>query len=115
MPAKRCGLAERRVAVGHSQEKLAEEVGVEFTTIGRWERGATTPQPTSRPKLADALTISSEELDRLLAEGQPVKNPTEGPLSDEAEETDGSRARSGARSALEPSRYRRSGSRAERW
>jgi transcriptional regulator with XRE-family HTH domain len=48
-------------------------LGVELTTVGRWERGETSPQPWSRPKLADALEISLEELDRMLAEGQPVE------------------------------------------
>ncbi len=73
MKAKRHALAERREIVGHSQETLAQALGVEVTTVGRWERGETSPQPPSRPKLADALEISLEELDHLLAEGQPAK------------------------------------------
>jgi DNA-binding XRE family transcriptional regulator len=70
--AKRHALAERRQIVGHSQETLARVVGVEPTTVGRWERGETCPQPWCRPKLADALGVSLEELDTMLAEGQPV-------------------------------------------
>ncbi len=73
MKAKRHALAERREIVGHSQETLARALGMEVTTIGRWERGETSPQPPSRPKLADALEISLEELDHMLAEGQPVE------------------------------------------
>ncbi len=73
MKAKRHALAERREIVGHSQETLARALGMELTTIGRWERGETSPQPPSRPKLADALEISLEELDRMLAEGQPIE------------------------------------------
>ncbi|MGH4006661.1 MAG: helix-turn-helix transcriptional regulator [Pseudonocardiaceae bacterium] len=73
LKAKRRALAERRKIVGHSQETLAQALGVELTTIGRWERGETSPQPWSRPKLADALEISLEQLDRMLAEGQPTK------------------------------------------
>jgi DNA-binding XRE family transcriptional regulator len=38
-------VAERRQLVGHSQETLARAIGVEPTTVGRWERGETTPQP----------------------------------------------------------------------
>ncbi|MGQ0719815.1 MAG: helix-turn-helix transcriptional regulator [Pseudonocardiales bacterium] len=72
MKAKRHALAERREIVGHSQETLARALGVEVTTIGRWERGETSPQPPSRPKLADTLEISLEELDHMLAEGQPT-------------------------------------------
>ncbi|MGW2667309.1 helix-turn-helix transcriptional regulator [Streptomyces sp. NPDC001272] len=32
------GLAERRKALGYSQEKSAELLGVDRTTVGRWER-----------------------------------------------------------------------------
>jgi DNA-binding XRE family transcriptional regulator len=73
VPAKRRTLAERREVVGHSQETLARIVGVEPTTVGRWERGETSPQPWVRPKLADGLAVSLEDLDRLLAEEQPAK------------------------------------------
>ncbi|MGB8199702.1 MAG: helix-turn-helix transcriptional regulator, partial [Pseudonocardiaceae bacterium] len=69
---KRRALAQRREIVGHSQETLARLVGVEPTTVGRWERGETFLQPWCRPKLADALGVSVEELDTMLAEGQPV-------------------------------------------
>jgi transcriptional regulator with XRE-family HTH domain len=71
--AKRQALAQRRTIQGYSQETLARALGVELTTIGRWERGETSQQPWSRPKLADALAISMEELEHLLAEGQPAK------------------------------------------
>jgi len=71
--AKRRGLAERREILGYSQEKLAEILGVELSTVGRWERGETSPQPWSRPKLANALKVSLEELNRLFAEGQPTE------------------------------------------
>ncbi|MGH3802584.1 MAG: hypothetical protein ACRDTD_21160, partial [Pseudonocardiaceae bacterium] len=40
------------------------------STVVRWEAGETTPQPWCRPKLAEALTVSVDELDTLLAEGQ---------------------------------------------
>ncbi|MGH3899784.1 MAG: helix-turn-helix transcriptional regulator [Pseudonocardiaceae bacterium] len=83
MKAKRHALAQRREIVGHTQETLAEFVGVEPTTIGRWERGKTFPQPWSRPKLADALAVSLEELDILLAEGQPTKTVAASDTSDE--------------------------------
>lgn len=87
MKAKRHALVERREIVGHSQETLARALGVEVTTVGRWERGETSPQPSSRPKLADALGISLEELDHMLAEGQPVEvvvasDEVDGPADD---------------------------------
>ncbi len=70
MPAKRRALAERREIVGHTQETLARIVGVEPTTVGRWERGETSPQPWARPKLAEALTVSVDVLDAMLTEDQ---------------------------------------------
>ncbi|MGW2569731.1 helix-turn-helix transcriptional regulator [Streptomyces sp. NPDC001537] len=39
------GLAERRRALGYSQEELAHALGVDRRTIGRWETRSTTPQP----------------------------------------------------------------------
>ena len=68
MAAKRRALAERRRSVGLSQERLAEALEVEPSTVGRWERGETAPQPWFRPKLARALAVSVEELDHLLVE-----------------------------------------------
>ncbi|MBV9140856.1 MAG: helix-turn-helix transcriptional regulator [Pseudonocardiales bacterium] len=41
MTGKRRAFAERREVVGHTQETLARFVGVEPTTVGRWERGET--------------------------------------------------------------------------
>ncbi|NEC63687.1 helix-turn-helix transcriptional regulator [Streptomyces sp. SID9727] len=60
------GLAERRRTLGYSQERLAELVGVDRTTVGRWERGAIQPQPPQRRRLASALEVSLPELDALL-------------------------------------------------
>ncbi|MGH3803178.1 MAG: helix-turn-helix transcriptional regulator, partial [Pseudonocardiaceae bacterium] len=70
MPVKRRALAERRKVVGYTQEQLAAVLDVERSTVVRWEAGETTPQPWCRPKLAEALTVSVDELDALLAEGQ---------------------------------------------
>jgi transcriptional regulator with XRE-family HTH domain/tetratricopeptide (TPR) repeat protein len=70
MAVKRRALAERRKAVGSTQEQLAEVLDVERSTVVRWEAGETTPQPWNRPKLAEALAVSVDELDVMLAEGQ---------------------------------------------
>lgn len=66
MAAKRVRLAQRRKAAGYSQEKLAEHLGVERSTVVRWETAETEPQPWARPKLAAALMIAADELQDLL-------------------------------------------------
>jgi len=65
---KRHRLVSARKAVGFSQERLAEAVGVERSTVMRWELGETRPQPWARPKLARALGISDRVLSELLGE-----------------------------------------------
>lgn len=52
MAFKRRHFAQRRKAVGYSQEQLAERLGVERSTVVRWERGETEPQPWLRPRIA---------------------------------------------------------------
>jgi transcriptional regulator with XRE-family HTH domain len=56
----------RRKALAYTQEALAQALGVELSTVGRWERGTLTPQPWRRPELAKALKVSLEQLDRLV-------------------------------------------------
>ena len=68
MADRRHRLVRTRKAAGFSQERLAETVGVERTTVMRWERGETCPQPWARPKLARALGISDEALSELLSD-----------------------------------------------
>ncbi|MGH3863921.1 helix-turn-helix transcriptional regulator [Actinokineospora sp.] len=53
-----------------TQEALAERLGVELSTVGRWERGAQLPQPPMRLKLAAALSVSIDELAGLLGAGR---------------------------------------------
>jgi DNA-binding XRE family transcriptional regulator/tetratricopeptide (TPR) repeat protein len=74
VPGKRCTLAGRRRMVGYTQEQLAAVLGVERTTVVRWEAGGTCPQPWCRPKLARALDVSVEELDTMLAGDQAVED-----------------------------------------
>ena len=72
MPAKRQRLAARRKAAGFSQEQLAERLGIDRSTVARWESGETGPQPWIRPRLARVLQVSLDQLDRLLAGGGPA-------------------------------------------
>ena len=66
MAGRRVRLAQRRKAAGFSQERLAALLGIDRSTVVRWEGADTAPQPWLRPKLADALGITTHELDGLL-------------------------------------------------
>jgi transcriptional regulator with XRE-family HTH domain len=70
--AKRQQLAQRRKALGLTQEALASLLDVERSTVVRWERGETEPLPWIRPKLAKALRVSADRLVELLATGAPL-------------------------------------------
>ncbi|MEU1150602.1 helix-turn-helix transcriptional regulator [Streptomyces sp. NPDC005863] len=59
-------LGKQRRSVGYSQERLAELLGVDRRTVGRWECGKVTPQPSQRPELARLLRMTPHELDRLI-------------------------------------------------
>jgi transcriptional regulator with XRE-family HTH domain len=71
----RRGLATARKSAGCSQERLAELLGVERSTVARWERAETEPQPWLRPKLARVLGIDQERLTTLLAEVITIDDP----------------------------------------
>jgi transcriptional regulator with XRE-family HTH domain len=61
-------LAIRRRAAGYSQESLAFALGLSRITVHRWEHGETEPEPWNRPALAEALSITLDELDGLLSD-----------------------------------------------
>jgi tetratricopeptide (TPR) repeat protein/transcriptional regulator with XRE-family HTH domain len=67
-PVKRPRLAQRRKALGLTQESLAALLAVGRSTVIRWERGETEPLPWLRPKLAKALRVSADRLEELLGE-----------------------------------------------
>src|SRR5688500_3409347 len=77
---KRILLAARRKIVGLSQEALAEQLGIDVSTVRRWEYGERQPQPWQRPNLATALKVTLEQLDVLLA-----ANDAHGEPPDEAQ------------------------------
>lgn len=68
MPRRREVLIARRRAAGHTQESLAAKLGVERSTVVRWELGASTPQPWRRPELAVELSVTLDDLNGLLAD-----------------------------------------------
>ena len=98
MTVRRRTLTECRKAAGYSQEKLAEALRVEPSTVGRWERGETCPQPWARPKLARALGISNETLAELLNEvaGSKSTASTPGLAAEEVEAIQAARSTSKA-------------------
>ncbi|MFJ8208377.1 helix-turn-helix domain-containing protein [Streptomyces sp. NPDC096033] len=75
------GLTERRRTLGYSQEKLAELLGVDRTTVGRWESGKITPQPWQRPGLAATLGLSLQELEAFLSPPEAVQQGVAEPQS----------------------------------
>lgn len=73
---RRARLARRRYEMGLTQEGLAREIDVQPSTVGRWERGTTTPHLWARDRLCRALDVSRAELNILLGEpgpGEPVR------------------------------------------
>lgn len=66
MAFRRQQLTQRRKAVGFTQESLAEHLGVERSTVIRWEGGDSEPLPSIRPSLARALQVSIDQLAELL-------------------------------------------------
>ncbi|MGH3647401.1 MAG: helix-turn-helix domain-containing protein [Micromonosporaceae bacterium] len=75
VPGKRTVLAAARRRAGFSQESLAEAVGVDRSTVVRWEAGETDPQPFTRSKLARALGLTASQLSELLSEAEAKALP----------------------------------------
>ncbi|MEU8260787.1 helix-turn-helix transcriptional regulator [Micromonospora sp. NPDC048999] len=88
MALKRHRLCQRRKALGYSQERLAELLGVERSTVVRWENAETDPQPWHRTRIASALGVTLEQLDGMLVDvsvaahrGQAMGNDARNPAS----------------------------------
>jgi transcriptional regulator with XRE-family HTH domain len=75
---KRLRLIQRRKALGYTQEGLAGQLGCERTTVIRWERAETEPQPWLRPRLTQVLQLNAEELAELLADIADVPGERDG-------------------------------------
>ncbi|MEV0426485.1 helix-turn-helix transcriptional regulator [Micromonospora sp. NPDC050495] len=68
MALKRHRLCQRRKALGYSQERLADLLGVDRSTVVRWENAETNPQPWHRTRIASALGVTLEQLDDMLVD-----------------------------------------------
>ncbi|MFI1864838.1 helix-turn-helix transcriptional regulator [Streptomyces jumonjinensis] len=75
MALKRHRLTQRRQAVGYTQEKFAEKLGIDRSTVVRWESGRGAPQPWMRPHVARLLQLSLDELDALLSHAEQEPAP----------------------------------------
>lgn len=92
---RRVWLAERRRALGLTQEQLAEQLGVERSTVVRWEAGQTVPRPGMHRELARVLQLPVLEVANVLnwagRTGQPAPAPATCPadeLNDPEAQTD---------------------------
>ncbi|TDC73918.1 helix-turn-helix domain-containing protein [Streptomyces hainanensis] len=71
MAEKRLKFARQRKSRGFTQESFAHALGVDRSTVQRWERGDGEPQPFQRPKIANLLGIAPGELNSLLFADDP--------------------------------------------
>jgi transcriptional regulator with XRE-family HTH domain len=76
---RRVELAKARRAAGLTQEELAHRLGVDRSTVGRWEAGAVDPTLRARRELAHALGVDATTLSGLL--GDPPEFEETGPLT----------------------------------
>ncbi len=80
MTIRRIRLTQRREAAGFSQESLAKLLGVNRTTVQRWENGQSEPRQLHRPKLARALGVTRAELEQMIHVGnepEPIASTLE--------------------------------------
>jgi DNA-binding XRE family transcriptional regulator len=73
MVIKRRSWAQARKAAGYTQESLAERLGVDRTTVARWEAGEYQPQPWQRPRIAEAFGLSLGACNELLDESDATE------------------------------------------
>ncbi|MFI7606708.1 helix-turn-helix transcriptional regulator [Micromonospora sp. NPDC049366] len=66
MALKRYRLVQRRKMLGFSQERFASALGVDRSTVVRWERAETDPQPWHRVRIAEALQVPLDQLQEIL-------------------------------------------------
>ncbi|OLF18192.1 hypothetical protein BU204_07590 [Actinophytocola xanthii] len=74
----RRALAGRRKSAGFTQESLAEALGVDRSTVIRWEAGQHEPVPYLWPKFAELLGISRDELAERAAHDRGTHGPVRG-------------------------------------
>ena len=61
-----------RVKSNLTQEQMAKNIGVERSTVAKWETGVSLPRSELLPKLADVLNCT---VDELLRPAEQKENP----------------------------------------
>ena len=56
------GIKQKREALGITQKQLAEKMGIERSTVAKWDAGAAFPSAAKLPKLAEVLGCSVADL-----------------------------------------------------
>ena len=56
------GLIEKRKCIGLTQKELADQIGVNQSTLANWESGTRSPNVSMLKKLAAALHCTVDEL-----------------------------------------------------
>jgi len=56
------GIKQKREALNITQKQLADRLGVERSTVAKWEAGAAFPSAAKLPKLAEVLGCTVGEL-----------------------------------------------------
>jgi len=82
MRRKRVLLVRARKAAGFTQEEAAYRLGVDRSTIARWESGETEPLSWLRPKLAKLLGITLARLEELLLAVDTETDPSDAEVDD---------------------------------
>ncbi|WP_432051706.1 helix-turn-helix domain-containing protein [Streptomyces xiamenensis] len=77
MAPRRDRFIDLRKSRGFTQETFAEALKVDRTTVQRWEKGESDPQPWSRPAIVSLLDITPSQLDDFLS--SEVDSPTQQP------------------------------------
>ncbi len=51
-----------RIKAGLTQKEIAQKLGLQQTAISAWEVGKSTPAPKNIKKLADILSVTTDEI-----------------------------------------------------
>lgn len=52
----------RRIAIGITQDQLAEKLGVDRSTVAKWELGKSYPRTSLLPRISEVLGCTVDEL-----------------------------------------------------